>query len=174
MSGGSLSRREADAQYRPKGYGLSPGLQRARAPYRLKNALTGIAIASFAVGVWAYSIRAVKQDTFEDVDEEAKALMASRMTSGASPAASPREHAGSGDGTAAGPGSVSLEKMSSAALDAAPSPRLNAAATGEAEGRAGILASIFPHVVGHGQTLVKGAPSVDHLGRLGDKVDKRT
>ena len=41
--------------------------------------MTGIAIASFAVGVWAYSIRAVKQDTFEDVDEEARALVAARM-----------------------------------------------------------------------------------------------
>ena len=55
---------------------MSPGLQRARAPFRLRNALTGVVLAGFAVGVWAYSIGAVKQDVFDDVDEEARALMA--------------------------------------------------------------------------------------------------
>lgn len=33
-------------------------------------------IAAFVTGVWAYSISAVRQDTFEDVDAEAKALSA--------------------------------------------------------------------------------------------------
>lgn len=50
---------------------MSPGLQRARQPYRLRNAMTGLAIAGFAVSVWAYSIRAVKQDNFDDVDAAA-------------------------------------------------------------------------------------------------------
>lgn len=55
---------------------MSPGLQRAREPFRLRNALTGLVLTGFAVGVWAYSIGAVKQDAFDDVDEEARALMA--------------------------------------------------------------------------------------------------
>lgn len=38
-------------------------------------------MASFAVGVWAYSISAVKQDNFDDVDEEAKALVGSGLRS---------------------------------------------------------------------------------------------
>ncbi|KAI0751057.1 hypothetical protein C8Q80DRAFT_1118954 [Daedaleopsis nitida] len=67
--------KSARASYRPKNV-MSPGLQRARAPFRLRNALTGVALAGFAVGVWAYSIGAVKQDVFDDVDEEARALMA--------------------------------------------------------------------------------------------------
>ncbi len=56
---------------------MSPGLQRARAPFRFRNALTGGILASFAVGVWAYSLSAVAQDDFSDVDEEAKAISAS-------------------------------------------------------------------------------------------------
>ncbi|PPR05215.1 hypothetical protein CVT26_012291 [Gymnopilus dilepis] len=53
---------------------MSPGLKRAREPFRVKNALLGLALAAFAVGVWGYSISAVKQDVFDDVDEEAEAL----------------------------------------------------------------------------------------------------
>ncbi|KAL5530334.1 hypothetical protein ACEPAF_6591 [Sanghuangporus sanghuang] len=79
MSSHWISRKETDKQYRPKGYGLSPGLQRARAPFRTRNTITGLAIGAFVVGVWAYSISAVKQDTFEDLDEEAKELLAARM-----------------------------------------------------------------------------------------------
>ena len=105
MSSNWVSRKEVDKQYRPKGYvstihthtsssslkkshssflctytqGLSPGLQRARAPFRTRNAITGVAIGAFVFGVWAYSISAVKQDTFEDLDDEAKELLAARM-----------------------------------------------------------------------------------------------
>ena len=53
---------------------MSPGLQRARAPFRLRNALTGLVLGGFAAGVWVYSLRAVKQDEFEDADEEAREL----------------------------------------------------------------------------------------------------
>jgi cytochrome c oxidase assembly factor 3 len=55
---------------------MSPGLKRAREPYRVKNAVVGLTLGAFAVGVWAYSISAVKQDVFDDVDEEAGALAA--------------------------------------------------------------------------------------------------
>ena len=37
-------------------------------------------IAVLVVGVWAYSIAAVKQDSFADVDEEARILAASGFT----------------------------------------------------------------------------------------------
>ena len=56
---------------------MSPGLKRAREPYRLKNAIVGLGLGAFAVGVWAYSISAVKQDVFDDVDEEVEVLAAS-------------------------------------------------------------------------------------------------
>jgi cytochrome c oxidase assembly factor 3, fungi type len=59
---------------------MSPGLLRARAPFRVRNAITGVTIAGLVVGVWAYSIAAVKQDSFADVDEEARILAASGST----------------------------------------------------------------------------------------------
>jgi cytochrome c oxidase assembly factor 3 len=85
-----ISRKTVAESYRPKGvsnlqmYGfitsntsiqlMSPGLQRARAQYFWKNAISGLLLGAFAVGVWAYSISAVKQDEFNDVDEEAREL----------------------------------------------------------------------------------------------------
>lgn len=42
-------------------------LYRARQPYLIKNAFTGLAIITFAAGVYAFTIRAVAQDEFEDV-----------------------------------------------------------------------------------------------------------
>ena len=54
---------------------MSQGLLRAREPYRVKSAIMGLAINSFSVGVWLYSMRAVKQDNFDDVDEEARAMV---------------------------------------------------------------------------------------------------
>jgi len=39
-----------------------------------------VTIAALVVGVWAYSIAAVKQDSFADVDEEARILAASGST----------------------------------------------------------------------------------------------
>jgi cytochrome c oxidase assembly factor 3 len=53
---------------------MSPGLQRARAPYFWKNAISGLILGAAGVGIWAYSISAVKQDVFDDVDEEAREL----------------------------------------------------------------------------------------------------
>jgi len=58
------------ASYRPNGYGISPALERARQPFRLRNAVTGGLLLAFAVSVWAYSISAVKQEDFDDVDAE--------------------------------------------------------------------------------------------------------
>jgi cytochrome c oxidase assembly factor 3 len=53
---------------------MSAGLKRAREPYRVRNAITGLTLAAIGVGIWAYSISAVKQDVFDDVDDEARAL----------------------------------------------------------------------------------------------------
>ncbi|CAG8648330.1 12468_t:CDS:2, partial [Acaulospora colombiana] len=57
MADGSpyVDRYKATASYRPKGY-------RARRPFLLSNIVTGSIISLFVVGIWAYSIRAVRQD----------------------------------------------------------------------------------------------------------------
>ncbi|KAG6378965.1 hypothetical protein JVT61DRAFT_13252 [Boletus reticuloceps] len=70
-----IPRKEVSKSYRPRSYVMSPGLLRARAPFRIQNAITGLVLAGFATAVWAYSIRAVKQDDFSDVDDEAREMM---------------------------------------------------------------------------------------------------
>lgn len=44
--------------------GESASLKRARAPYQIRNWVTGGAIVAFIAGVYLYSISAVKQDDF--------------------------------------------------------------------------------------------------------------
>ncbi|KAH9077051.1 hypothetical protein EDB83DRAFT_2347958 [Lactarius deliciosus] len=79
-----VNRKTAAGSYRPSGYvrlsPLSPGCISSCTPQMsrgVKNAITGLAISSFAVGVWLYSMSAVKQDNFDDVDEEARAMVMS-------------------------------------------------------------------------------------------------
>ncbi|KAJ7591484.1 hypothetical protein C8J56DRAFT_1047688 [Mycena floridula] len=64
--------KQAARSYRPNGR-MSASMMRAREPYRVKNAITGVLLGVFVVGIYSYSIRAVKQENFDDVDEEAKA-----------------------------------------------------------------------------------------------------
>ncbi|KAK0190511.1 hypothetical protein F5146DRAFT_1044530 [Armillaria mellea] len=76
--------RKVAKSYRPKAGAMSPGLKRAREPFRIPNALTGFVLGAFAVGVYSYSIYAVKQDEFEDLDDEVKSRATSlaRMNAG--------------------------------------------------------------------------------------------
>ncbi|ESZ92803.1 hypothetical protein SBOR_6819 [Sclerotinia borealis F-4128] len=55
------------SSYYDKHYKQSAALIRARKPYLVKNALTGAVIFGFAIGVFAFTIKAVSQDDFEDV-----------------------------------------------------------------------------------------------------------
>ncbi|KAF1975620.1 hypothetical protein BU23DRAFT_578904 [Bimuria novae-zelandiae CBS 107.79] len=45
----------------------SPALLRARAPYLVKNTITGFAICSLVIGIYTYTINVISQDEFEDV-----------------------------------------------------------------------------------------------------------
>ncbi|KAL8799969.1 MAG: hypothetical protein Q9182_005506 [Xanthomendoza sp. 2 TL-2023] len=42
-------------------------LIRARQPYLVKNIFTGIALTTFVISIYAYTIKAVSQDDFSDV-----------------------------------------------------------------------------------------------------------
>jgi cytochrome c oxidase assembly factor 3, fungi type len=59
---------------------MSPGLLRAREIFRWPNMITGLSLGSFAVAVWAYSLSAVSQENFEDIDAEARKLASRRST----------------------------------------------------------------------------------------------
>ncbi|KAG9234340.1 hypothetical protein BJ875DRAFT_16475 [Amylocarpus encephaloides] len=55
------------SSYYDEHYKQSAALIRARRPYLIKNAITGIGLFGFCIGVYAFTIRAVSQDEFEDV-----------------------------------------------------------------------------------------------------------
>ncbi|KAG6335952.1 hypothetical protein ID866_3141 [Astraeus odoratus] len=161
-----ISKKAVDASYRPQSYQMSPGLLRAREPFRVKNAITGLILAAFGVGVWAYSIRAVKQEDFSDVDEEARELMRGRgiQKAAAAPGATPAEPSVTVIPSAVSPSIVvstpplslpSIPDPAAGSAPALPKPR-------------GILASrINPRFLDPTQkTLVWGAPPVESIGRM--------
>ena len=147
---------------------MSPGLQRAREPYRVKNAILGLALGAFAVGVWAYSIRAVKQDVFDDVDEEVAALSAGSKSAPV---------------TTIVKSNVDGEQVSSSSTSTVPTVSASALAKAEGIGAEisrysvrGILPRLERHLPGwfklldpERKTLVWGAAPVDKMGKLGDK-----
>ncbi|KAF5388368.1 hypothetical protein D9615_000740 [Tricholomella constricta] len=149
--------------YRPRSGLMSPGLKRAREPYRVRNALTGLILGACAVGIWAYSISAVKQDVFDDVDEEARAMARS--------------------GTVNEVLSVKDEKkVMEAAIETAVSStettQLNATASTKTEELSRIPSTsrgILQHLDGRfpklldpqRKTWVWGAPPVDNIGKIG-------
>ncbi|KAG2060260.1 hypothetical protein BDR06DRAFT_872794 [Suillus hirtellus] len=151
-----VSKKTVAASYRPRSSLMSPGLQRARAPFRLRNAITGFVLAGFGVGVWAYSISAVKQDDFSDVDEEARALMR------------------------AGPivEEVKVSVMNEAKVVATQTPSsvpVEVKVATVPSIHRGLLVPIlerhFPRLLDPSRkTLIWGAPSVDNIGRLRDSV----
>ncbi|KAG0346862.1 hypothetical protein BG004_000667 [Podila humilis] len=53
--------------YYEQGFKRSPALERATAPFRFRNALTGAGLVVFCTAVYAYSIMAVRQDDFSDI-----------------------------------------------------------------------------------------------------------
>ncbi|KZM27243.1 hypothetical protein ST47_g1607 [Ascochyta rabiei] len=60
----------------------SPALLRARAPYLLKNTITGFAICSLVIGIYTYTINAISQDEFEDVIVPDEPIVRSQQPAG--------------------------------------------------------------------------------------------
>ncbi|RXW25742.1 hypothetical protein EST38_g21 [Candolleomyces aberdarensis] len=155
------------------GLAMSEGLKRAREPYRIKNALVGLGLGAFAVGVWAYSISAVKQDEFDDVDEEAKALGAGAANASgkqgekvpvapALPVPNPSAAAAVAEATAniVLPGTLPLPSVTTPPPPTSPSPA--------PRGILQLLDKRWPRVLDpESKTVVSGAPSVDNVGRMG-------
>ncbi|MCJ1370327.1 hypothetical protein MMC20_001540 [Loxospora ochrophaea] len=55
------------SSYYDKHYRQTAALIRARQPYLIRNIITGSSIFAFAIGVYAFTINAVAQDDFSDV-----------------------------------------------------------------------------------------------------------
>ncbi|TFY74708.1 hypothetical protein EWM64_g9305 [Hericium alpestre] len=146
---------------------MSPGLKRAREPYKVKNAITGIAITAFIVGAWAYSISAVKQDSFDDVDEEARALVGSGARSLEDEERARKAEMAKLAATGANTSTARASGLSAPVAAPSPSSQAPAAARGVL---VGVLETRYPRLLDPTRkTLVWGAPSVDRIGRIGDR-----
>ncbi|KAH7887467.1 hypothetical protein F5I97DRAFT_1860673 [Phlebopus sp. FC_14] len=166
MSDPYVSRKVVNASYRPHNSLMSPGLIRARAPFRVRNAITGLILAAFGVGIWAYSISAVKQDDFADIDEEAKEMMKGRTAA----------LAGLDSSAAVGPGaSVSRANANYAAgasvvpetASGPPPPPPSSSASKPRGVLAPVLDRTFPRLLDPTRkTLIWGAPPVDNVGKM--------
>ena len=166
---------------------MSPGLKRARQPYLIRNALTGLALGAFAATVWAYSISAVKQDVFDDIDEEARALQGQTPGSAAPAQSASRDQLSVGPNPASSlgatksdqtssriradeailAGAVTAEVISLVPLRGAPVPTVS---------KRGVLQHLdsrFPNLLDpHNKTIVWGAPPVDDIGTISGSRSK--
>lgn len=152
---------------------MSPGLKRARQPFFLRNTVTGLVLASFAVGVWAYSIGAVKQDDFTDVDEEARALARSGASTAQAALADAEKKVtapAEAGAPSAGVTPLPVDPAGGAVVAATPIPP---AAPAQLTRPRGVLAALVydrhPRLLDPAtKTFVWGAPSVDRIGRMGE------
>ena len=62
------STRAAQATYHPGGYGVSQGMRRARQRYNVSNFFMIMALFGVIGGIYAYSILAVEQEDFSDLE----------------------------------------------------------------------------------------------------------
>jgi len=143
---------------------MSPGLLRARAPFKVRNAITGVTIAVLVVGVWAYSIAAVKQDSFADVDEEARILAASGSTQNIK-SIEDEEKAKAGVIT---PAHTLLTSTSASQMQSQHPVTATPGLTPRPKGiLVPLLERYYPRLLDPtNRTLVWGAPPVDRIGRL--------
>lgn len=141
---------------------MSPGLLRARAPFKVRNAITGVTIAALVVGVWAYSIAAVKQDSFADVDEEAKILAASGPTHNIK---SIEDEEKVKAAATIHPPSATVTRV------VAPLPELASRPKGVLSP---LLEKYYPRLLDPtSKTFIWGAPPVDRVGHLRDRTNGR-
>ncbi|WWD22716.1 hypothetical protein CI109_107209 [Kwoniella shandongensis] len=170
--------------YHPKGYGMSTSLKRARKPFILTNSLIGGTIFAFAVGVYFYSISAVQQDDFSDVEDllppleersklrsiedEAREQKSLQSIASALPLSSNRPLP-SATSSPASPSKalppVDTSSVSEAIREAVPSGR---SGWGFGTKRLSEVDWVKKRgwVDGKGNVLVWGAPDVDRLGRV--------
>lgn len=157
---------------------MSPGLLRARAPFKVRNAVTGVTIAALVVGVWAYSIAAVKQDSFADVDEEARILAASGSTHHIK-SIEDEENAKVStilpvrtSFTSVNTSLVQSQPLTTSTPVVAPLPELVPRPKGVLSP---LLEKYYPRLLDPtSRALIWGAPPVDRIGRLRDRTDKPT
>jgi cytochrome c oxidase assembly factor 3 len=125
-----------------------------------------------ATGIWAYSISAVRQDTFEDLDEEARALARGpgRATTG-EPSNTVIGGGSSSNIVTAGANTTSLQTKVTP-LSVAAAAKDHAAGARSTTSRGLLPSSVLDRKIPRlldpaNKTLVWGAPPVDAVGKMG-------
>ncbi|KZW04171.1 hypothetical protein EXIGLDRAFT_758469 [Exidia glandulosa HHB12029] len=150
----SAKLRAHEATYRAHGR-MSYGLRRAREVYLLRNTISGIALVGFIVGVYTYAISAVKQETFDDIDEQVLAQSLNPKKSTPLPVAEPRTLDQERPLSVAPLGTTTPTTIPSNPIPRGVLPRM--------------LGGRYPWLLDPvNKTLVWGAPPVEKLGRMGD------
>ncbi|WVQ82843.1 hypothetical protein IAT38_004978 [Cryptococcus sp. DSM 104549] len=164
---------QVNDSYRPNGYGMSPSLIRARQPFLFTNRLIGGTIIAFVIGVYTYSISAVKQDDFSDVEDLLPPLEErSKLRSIEDDIREGRIHPGTSH---PGPSATGTPSAPSKGVPFPDDTIAQAAASVSSQGwgikRLSDIDWIKKRglVDGKGNVLVWGAPDVDRIGRMGDK-----
>ena len=145
---------------------MSPGLRRARRPFLVSNIVTGSLVALFVTGVWAYSIRAVRQDVFDDVDEEARALTP-EVKRGVETV---EERARKVEEKLK---AIATERTAKSSASTAVNSSRSTTPFAGGDVPRGLLPKLWKeHPVWYDPTrpLVWGAPPVDNMGRVGDRT----
>jgi len=121
--------------------------------------LTGFATGSFVVGIWLYSMSAVKQDNFADVDEEARAMVRA--------------------GVRVVEDKTSERNIETNSPTTTAPPNVTSGEEAKAQGLLAPLDGKFPRLLDpKGKTMVWGAPPIDRIGRMledrdGDEHERR-
>ncbi|KAF7352219.1 Coiled-coil-56 domain-containing protein [Mycena venus] len=156
-----VDRSEVKASYWKNGR-MSPGLLRARRQFRTPNAVAGVLLLTFVGGVFYYSMAAVKQDVFDDLDEEAKQRAVLDAKRSALSVEDEKRAMAAAVASATGSAPKGLKLSDSARNnDVAVPPTPESTAPEDTTQRTGVLGSL--------KRLVWGAPSVDKTGSLEDK-----
>ncbi|GAA6061839.1 hypothetical protein JCM10212_000756 [Sporobolomyces blumeae] len=167
----SVSTREAKQSYHPRGYGVSEGLKRARRPFRTRNAVVGLALSGFMFSVYLYSIRAVAQDDFADLeaptDEQRRNAVSIEDEKRFKEAAKAEQLSP----LAAVPPQVPGSPSSATTTLSSPGARVNEVSSVRGSGILSRLSATFGGK-GTDSQLVWGAPPVDRVGRMGEDLDK--
>lgn len=145
---------------------MSPGLLRARRQFRTKNAIVGVATLSFVVGIFFYSMAAVKQDVFDDLDDEVKERAMLDAKRAALSVEDEKRAMAAAVSFATGPGTtpaIKGPKLSDRARNAATAtpPAQELPPPQDAVQGRGVLGSLM--------ALIWGAPPDDKSGSSGDK-----
>ncbi|KAF7335251.1 Coiled-coil-56 domain-containing protein [Mycena sanguinolenta] len=144
-----VDRREVKASYWKNGR-MSPGLLRARRQFRTPNMVAGALLLTFVAGVFYYSMAAVKQDIFDDLDEEARRRAVQDAKRSALTVEDEKRAMAVAASRATGPVSQALQVDDKTRNNGAPESSAPDASTTKT---GGVLSSLT--------RLVWGAPSVD-------------